>query len=53
MPPYLPELNPIEHYWAHLKAWLKNFAGSALSACTQAGCYFGLKVQRAWLYERQ
>jgi transposase len=32
LPPYSPELNPIEHYWAHLKARLKNFTGSVLSS---------------------
>jgi transposase len=47
LPPYSPELNPIEHYWAHLKAWLKNFTGSVLSACAQISCYFGVKIQRA------
>ncbi|MDE7120885.1 MAG: transposase [Oscillospiraceae bacterium] len=23
LPPYSPELNPIEHFWAKLKQWLK------------------------------
>ena len=24
LPPYSPELNPIEHFWANFKQWLKN-----------------------------
>jgi transposase len=47
LPPYSPELDPIEHYWAHLKAGLKNFTGSVLSICAQIGCYFGVKIQQA------
>ncbi|MDE7093547.1 MAG: transposase [Oscillospiraceae bacterium] len=23
LPPYSPELNPIEHFWANFKQWLK------------------------------
>ena len=23
LPPYSPELNPIEHFWAEIKRWLK------------------------------
>jgi transposase len=47
LPPYSPELNPIEHYWAHLKAWLKKFNGSVLPMVTQIGCCLGIKVQHA------
>jgi transposase len=24
LPPYSPDLNPIEHFWANFKKWLKN-----------------------------
>jgi transposase len=47
LPPYSPELNPIEHYWAHLKAWLRKFNGSILPVLAQIGCYFGIKIQHA------
>jgi hypothetical protein len=46
-PPYSPELNLIEHYWAHLKAWLRKFNGSILPVLAQIGCYFGIKVRHA------
>ena len=26
LPPYSPDKNPIEHLWANLKNWLRNFA---------------------------
>jgi transposase len=47
LPPYLPELNPIEHCWANFKAWLKGFNGSAILTCAQIGHYFDINIQRA------
>lgn len=31
LPPYSPELNPIEHCWAALKKWLKRIINSVVS----------------------
>ena len=36
LPPYSPDLNPIEKLWAKVKAWLRRVAARTIEALTQA-----------------
>jgi len=40
LPPYSPDLNPIEYLWANLKRWLKSFASSFASIQDAIRHYF-------------
>jgi transposase len=41
LPPYSPELNPIEMLWSVLKAWVRKIAPRTLGRVKEA-------VERAW-----
>lgn len=44
LPAYSPDLNPIEHYWAKLKAWIRRFREDNMTI-PEALCKFFQKAQ--------
>ena len=42
LPPDSPELNPIEHFWAKLKQWLKNTSENLTHLTMPSHCSFPL-----------
>jgi transposase len=43
LPPYSPDLNPIEHFWANLKIFLRNYMKNSLSLSDALMDYFQFK----------
>jgi transposase len=46
LPPYSPELNPIEKKWGNLKNWLRKKCFKRMIIEKQVGLYFKRKIQR-------
>lgn len=40
LPPYSPDLNPIEHFWAELKAWIRRFRTKEMTIPQALCAYF-------------
>ena len=44
LPPYSPDLNPIEHLWANLKRWLSHFSFNSHSIKDHIANFFSPKL---------
>jgi transposase len=40
LPPYSPDLNPIEKFWANMKKWIKNNIAETKQLSKTIDCFF-------------